>query len=479
MDMASDLKHLIKRHKTYYVRVAIPPTLRPAFGSKRTCLVKTLKTKSLSEAQRKRHLVVDELMARIDAARMGRAATKGITFDVGLVAEAVAFGKRIEKAFNAGDDDMAAAISVELIERSQEVEAKRGKAAGDTLWQAGNGATPLRQHFEDWMIEKKFAARSKGDHRGALRKLEVWMGAKGLTLVVGAVTNRIAGDFKIEEFSRKQVHHKTANKQLSSLRTYWKWLVNHGLAEEGNPWIGLSLPKTQAPPDELERPFTDDEVIKLFSGDADRLMRDVMGIAALSGMRKEEIFQLHVGDCKGGIFNIRRSKTNAGIRKVPIHPDLVNTVKARCAGKADQEFLIHEGKAGTGWGEERSMSFTKRFQTYRVSCGVDELLEGHRRSRVNFHSYRRYFITKADQAGHRREDIERTVGHKVQGMSLGLYSGGASIEQLKVVVDSVKLPNGIVVDADARPVRVIKPKVFLKRKPLVRQKRKLVPKPKA
>jgi integrase len=164
---------------------------------------------------------------------------------------------------------------------------------------------------------------------------------------------------------------------------------------------------------------------------------------------------------------------------VPIHRDLVNTVQARCAGKADEEFLIHEGKAGTGWGEERSMSFTKRFQTYRISCGVDELLDGHRRSRVNFHSWRRWFITQADRAGHRREDIERTVGHKVQGMSLGLYSGGASIEQLEVVVESVKLPSGIVVDAEARPVRVIKPKAFLKRKPLRKQKVKLVPKLKA
>ena len=143
-------------------------------------------------------------------------------------------------------------------------------------------------------------------------------------------------------------------------------------------------------------------------------------------MRKEEIFQLRVADCADDLFNIRRSKTNAGIRKVPIHPDLVSTVEARCAGKAPDEFLIHEAKAGGGWGDERSMPFSKRFQTYRISCGVDELLPGHKRSRVNFHSWRRWFITKADQAGLRREDIERTVGHKVQGMSLGLYSGGAS-----------------------------------------------------
>jgi integrase len=473
MDMAKDLKHLQKRHRTYYVRVAIPPGVRRAFGGKRTSLLRSLKTRSLSEAQSMRHEVVGELKKQIKAAEAETVAAIGAAFDLGLAAEARGFASRIEQAFAVGEDDRAAAISVELIERSQEVEAAKGKVAGDTLWQAGNGATPLRHHLETWMNDKRFAARTRADHRTALRKLEARMKAKGLALVVSEVTNRVAGDFKIEEFSKKNVHPKTANKQLSSLRTYWKWLVDHGLAEEGNPWVGLSLPKLHPLPDELERPFTDEEVTKLFSGDADRLMRDLMGIAALSGMRKEEIFQLRVADCAGSIFNIRRSKTNAGIRKVPVHPGLTSTVQARCAGKAPDEFLIHEGKAGTGWGEERSMSFTKRFQTYRVACGVDELLPGHKRSRVNFHSWRRWFITKADRAGKRREDIERTVGHKVQGMSLGLYSGGASVEQLRAVVESVKLPNAIAVDAEARAVRTIKPKVVLKLKPVSRQKMRL------
>ena len=439
MEMARDLKHLQKRHRTYYARVAIPPSLRRAFG-KRTSLIKSLATTSLSEAQRKRHLVVADLKAQIEAERTRTVAASGVMFDAGLAAEARGFASRIEQAFTVGDDDRAAAISVELMERSQVVEAAKGRVAGDTLWLAGNGSTPLRHHLETWLGEKRFGARTKADHRTALRKLEAWLTIRGLALVVSEVTTRIAGDFKIEEFSKRNVHPKTANKQLSSLRTYWKWLVNHGHADGGNPWIGLSLPKLHPLPDELERPFTDEEVAELFSGDADRLMRDLMGMAALSGMRKEEMFQLRVADCAGNVFNIRRSKTNAGIRKVPIHPGLTSTVEARCAGKAPDDFLIHEGKAGTGWGEERSMSFTKRFQTYRVARGVDELLPGHKRSRVNFHSFRRWFITKADRAGCRREDIERTVGHKVQGMSLGLYSGGASIEQLRAVVESVGNP---------------------------------------
>jgi integrase len=463
MDMPSDLKHILKRHKAYYARVAIPPTLRTAFGG-RTSIVRTLETRSLSEAQRKRHKVVDELKALIETKRVTAVATSSVSFDADLASEAIAFFKRMEKASDAGEHDKAGSISVEMIDRSFEVEAKRGKAAGDTLFQVANGATSLRQHFETWMNERKFTPRSRADHNAALRKLEIWMEGQGLTLVVTSVTNKIAGNFKIEEFSKKNVHHKTANKHLSSLRTYWKWLVNHGHGEDGNPWIGLSLPKVHSPPDELERPFTDDEVTRLFNGGADRLMRDAMGIAALSGMRKEEIFQLRVVDCANNTFNIRRSKTNAGIRKVPIHPDLVSTVQARSAGKAQDDFLLHEAKAGGGWGEERSMPFSKRFQTYRVSCGVDELLEGRRRSLVNFHSWRRWFITKADQQGHRREDIERIVGHKVQGMSLGLYSGGASIAQLKVVIESVRLPDAILVDAEARPVRDIKPKMQIKRK---------------
>lgn len=464
MDMASDLKHLQKRHRTYYVRVAIPPSVRAAFGGKRTSLVKSLGTTSLSEAQRRRHKVVDELKTKIDAAKAKSTASNGMLIPIELIDRAGAFKSRIELARRVGDDKGADNVRLDLAEASAHASMTFGDAAFRTMWEAGNGATPLRQYFETWMDEKRFSARAKGDHKAALRKLEIWLEARKLPLTIDQVTNRVAGEFKIEEFSKKGAHPKTANKHLSSLRTYWKWLINHGHSETGNPWIGLSLPKLPALPDELERPFTDQEVARLFGGNADRMMRDVMGIAALSGMRKEEIFQLRIADCEGGVFNVRRSKTNAGIRKVPVHPGLQSTVQTRCANKEPGDFLIHEAKAGGGWGEERSMPFSKRFQTYRISCGVDEVVPGHRRARVNFHSWRRWFITKADQQGHRREDIERTVGHKVQGMSLGLYSGGASLEQLRAVVESVALPDGIRVDAEARPIRVIKAKSFIRTK---------------
>jgi len=167
-----------------------------------------------------------------------------------------------------------------------------------------------------------------------------------------------------------------------------------------------------------------------------------MMIAALSGLRLEEIFQLTVGDCANGYFNVRNAKTSAGERLVPIHDDLADIIARRCKDKTHKDYLIHEAKAASR-GATRSMAFSKRFATYRKACDVDFQIEGRRLSLINFHSLRICFSTQVDQAGHRNEDIARVMGHEVQGMSLGLYSGGPTVGQLKAVVASVRLPKEI------------------------------------
>lgn len=71
---------------------------------------------------------------------------------------------------------------------------------------------------------------------------------------------------------------------------------------------------------------------------------------------------------------------------------------------------------------------------------MDEIIPGKRRSLVNFHSFRRWFVTKAERAGQMAELIAAVVGHKRSGLTLGLYSGGPEMTQARICVEAVKLP---------------------------------------
>jgi len=63
------------------------------------------------------------------------------------------------------------------------------------------------------------------------------------------------------------------------------------------------------------------------------------------------------------------------------------------------------------------MPTSKRFRTYRRGLGVDDQVEPKRRSLVNFHSFRRWFITKAEQAGIHPHIIAVVVGTRRAGRS--------------------------------------------------------------
>src|SRR5690606_21378586 len=138
---------------------------------------------------------------------------------------------------------------------------------------------------------------------------------------------------------------------LGFLREYWKWLKQRGHVED-NPWLGQELPAQprrdrNAERDGGKRPYTDDEAATLLYGPVADLMRpppslyltDLMHIAALSGMRLEEICQLRVADCKGESFAVHEGKTDNARRTIPIHAALTSIVSRRSKDRQDNEYL--------------------------------------------------------------------------------------------------------------------------------------------
>jgi hypothetical protein len=80
---------------------------------------------------------------------------------------------------------------------------------------------------------------------------------------------------------------------------------------------------------------------------------------------------------------------------------------------------------------------------------IREKAEAQRHSNIEFHSFRRWFITKAEEAGVPPNIISTVVGHAggLQGMTLGVYSGGPSLDQLRACVGAVRLPARLGVEA--------------------------------
>ena len=150
-------------------------------------------------------------------------------------------------------------------------------------------------------------------------------------------------------------------------------------------------------------------------------------------------------ECPHGVFHFKPQKNEKAVRAVPVHSALAKIVRRRVAGKAPSDDLFPEWPAPKKAGTERERSFkaSNAFTEYRRSIGVEEMVAGKPRSLVNFHSFRRWFITEAERAGQPESIIAAVVGHRRPGMTLGLYSAGPALKQARACVEAVKLPRAI------------------------------------
>ena len=275
-----------------------------------------------------------------------------------------------------------------------------------------------------------------------------------------SINRKIAGEYKTAAFVRTGVHAKTANKDISALSSFWRWLEPRGLATE-NVWRGQSLPKSKAngatKGSSSKRPYTDAEVAALFAANPPPLLLDAMTIAALSGMRVEELASMRAGDIKasGPIphIDLKGTKTAAARRLVPIHPDALPIILRRTKGKAARAYLFDElPTPAKDSAMERSQPISKAFTRLRRGIGgtLDQREEGARQANTDLHSLRRWFVMSAREAllkgaqGYSPWTIAEVVGHAKGDvgleMTMSRYAGDETLEAKAACVRAVKLP---------------------------------------
>ncbi|WP_245496785.1 DUF6538 domain-containing protein [Rhizobium ruizarguesonis] len=454
MALSSDRMFLELHGNQWRVVVNVPKKLRAKLGTK---LKRSLATDSLKEANRLKWDVIAELKAIITHAEnpsLSLEAARSISREQAMQ-QAIRFAEQRKGAFDPVRRDeideeidwqaeSLAGRPVATDEDGHEVfDPDRLRLATDFSQLARGDKTPIDLHHKKFLAMSHVKARTLADDRRAVKLLKDWCNKAGVPPYLQAITKKEAVRF-CDELPKltATLSPVTLNKYVSRLSVYWTWLENRHEVES-NVWQGRRLREPQQTTDQKERPFTDDEVKTLLEGPAEPEMQDLMRIAALSGARLDAIVCLKVKDCRDdGVFVFKAQKREPGPRPCPIHPDLIEIIERRKRGKEPEDDIFPEWpgvKKSTSL-RERSFKTSNDFTAYRRSVGVEDRREGKRRDLVNFHSFRRWFITKAEQAGQLESTIAVVVGHKRQGMTFGVYSGGPLLEQARRCVEAVQLP---------------------------------------
>lgn len=448
------------------VTVPVPRELVKTIG--KTRLKRSLDTHSQAEAERRKHAVVAEFLAMIEAAKQGRLPKAAVT---GISASSEMSDKELtnlaldlrsnlqaqeentpaleletEGIYQIAERIRGQEVATDLETDSPVFDPEREKKAGRFLRIALGKETPIREPLASFHEQVNWLPRTKADSARAVDLLETWCAENRVPFVIEAITRKRAGMFIGDLASSKErpLTNRTINKYLTCLSQFWKWLEKRGFVElDSSPWRGQSLPKVQPKEEEKERPFTDDEMVKLFSGEPQQsYLKDIMLIGALTGARIDAIVSLRRKDITDDdCIRFKAQKKERASRLVPIHSALKPTMARLVEGKQPDDDLFPEcPPVAADTVQERSMPAVKAFTYYRRKQGVTDPVEGNRRDRVNFHSFRRWFITKALQAGQPELVVQIVVGHKPQSMAASVYLGGLTMEQMMDCVEAVKLP---------------------------------------
>jgi len=444
----------------WYARVRVPP----GAGLKSSHIKRSLKTASKAEAIRRLSAAVAAIRTEIEAARRDSEGRVKGRRETDL--EAALYWRERIKAAGA---DPAKGVPLEMdAEFSAEVDKRLGEVIGETEEPDGTvepvyapdrerkalafvamvgGRLPVAAELDRFFDEQQPASSYRSRIKLAVTRLGEWLADRPAGDVVQAVSRSTAARY-VDHLANTMATAATVNSHVSALSTYWDWMDRRNDLGP-NPWKQQQRPARSTDLSADKRAFTDDEVVALLGGKTSRTLHDSMRLALLTGMRLSEIARLQVRDVTADVISVADSKTRAGVRKVPLHPDLAALVARRCANKEPDGFLLEELKAPKGRPERRGQKVGERFTTYRRDLGLDEREEGRRQANADFHSFRRWHITKLEQAGVAPHLIAALVGHEEGRDFLALvrYSAGPSRDQLVEAIGKVELPTGALVES--------------------------------
>jgi integrase len=431
------------RHSTWYVRVQIPRHLWAAAGGRRE-YVKSLKTSDLHDANRRKHGFVQEFKRRIAALERQRTDPHGA-----LYVKALEFRDAYESAKQTGElmdlggpeeEPAHAFLLSEINDQATHLLRTIGPDVAKRFHRLATGTGTLPQDvLEAWLSEQNhITEHTRVQHRAAVRAFNAWAGD---ALTVEETTRRKAGEYVSSLLApARGFSRKTAQRHVSSLSSFWTWLVARGQAVE-NPWRGHGIARKATRGQAPQRGQWDDAaLLKLLAGEMTPLyteaLHDLVRLALICGARLDELCSLRTKDAHkrddGWWITIRQGKTQAAVRDVPIHESAAHVLERR---RDSADGFVFPGLIPGGPDKKRSWNASKAFTRYTRKLGLSGA------GRV-FHSLRNTFIEAMEAAAVPESTVKLIVGHKRASLTYGHYSRGQRVN-LREAISALQYPKEI------------------------------------
>jgi integrase len=407
---------LQKRRRRWYAVLEIPEALRSRFGKAR--FVASLQTESLTVAEQRVLPLVAGWKSAIESAKTSKGGK------INLTSEAADWRLYIENYKKKGmSDNQINDIMIDTLENL----ADTGKPVDlyeDVYDVVVGNKLLLVDHINSFIatleIEQKSIDMKKSD---ILRFLQKFTFAQDVT--------KRAVMLWVEEglMGQQSLALATCRRIISNIRSYWLYLERYNDLNLGDPFVGVvpsvGKKKTKKEVRDRRKSFgvSDFQKITSFANRDSQDLLDLIYLGAYTGCRIEELCSLKLHDVLADRLKIEDAKTEAGWREVPIHPHIKDLV-ARLSVKSRDGYLIG-GLSFNKYGD-RSNAIGKRFGRLKSACGYGK--------DYVFHSFRKGVATQLENAQVPENHVARLLGHEMQTMSYGLYSGGLSFEVLRYAI---------------------------------------------
>ena len=319
---------------------------------------------------------------------------------------------------------------MEALQMMQKVQQVPTPAPAQEIPQDDPTALKLAELLEKFfLLRKQLTQATAIAYRNCITELSSFLKNPPITRVTPSDITRYQ-----EFLSEKGNSVRTIDNKISIVRALYNFGKKQGYTRQDNPAENRALlTKKQRlkggyaifEKEEIELFFKSEFFKEQKNKDKDYTTAVIRGL--FTGCRVGEITSLKKDQFKvspAGVnyITIRDSKTLAGIREVPLHPFVFNTIKEFINSKTEKIFKYVE-KEGKGTGNAVGKKFARNIE----SSGIT-------RDKLVFHSLRKFVNNELLKDKVSLEHRCQFIGHELDNVNVAIYTETLTIDELAEAV---------------------------------------------